>query len=488
MRIRYPLLAKILTWFFLNLLLLAVAFFAVFKMQFRLGVDWLVAGSAGNRIQAVTELIHDEIKDQPVSRWGAALDSFGKAYGVEFLIMRMDGSRVAGKDLPLPPEVTAKVSERRGPGMGMGPGMGQGRGPGGRGLRRGWEGGQAEPQARFVLRTDNPTRYWVGLHLPLTEPGTTPTRPLVMLLVSNSLTAGGLFVDFKPWFIAGAAALILSVLFWLPLVHSLTRSLSRMTDATQQIAEGRFDARVDDRRSDELGRLGEAINSMAARLSGFVAGQKRFLGDIAHELCSPLARIQMAVGILEQRADPKHQDSVADLREEVQEMSSLINELLSFTRAGLTAGEVRLEPVDLAAMAREVAARESAGSGKVELEIPGDLRVLAEPKLLSRALANLVRNAVRYAGDAGPILLTASREGNEVTLVVADHGPGVAEASLKQIFDPFYRGEPSRSRETGGVGLGLAIVKTCIEACRGRVQAANRSPRGLEVRVVLPAV
>jgi two-component system sensor histidine kinase CpxA len=399
--------------------------------------------------------------------------------------MRMDGNRVAGKDLPLPAEVVAKLSERRGPGQGLG--LGQGRGQGGRGLRRGWEGGPTEPQARFVLRTDNPTRYWVGLHLPLTESEATPPRPLVLLLVSNSLTAGGLFVDFKPWLIVGASALVFSVLFWIPLVRSLTRSLSRITNATRQIAEGRFDTRVDDRRSDELGHLGQAINSMAARLSGFVAGQKRCLGDIAHELCSPLARIQVAVGILEQRADPKQQASVADLREEVQEMSNLINELLSFTRAGLAAGEIRFEPVDLATMAREVAARESSGSGNVQLEIPSDLRVLAEPRLLSRALANLVRNAVRYAGGAGPISLTASRLNNEVALVIADEGPGVPEASLQQIFDPFYRGEPSRSRETGGVGLGLAIVKTCVEACRGRVQAVNRSPRGLEVRVVLPS-
>ena len=103
----------------------------------------------------------------------------------------------------------------------------------------------------------------------------------------------------------GFACVLVSVLFWLPLVRGITHSISQITRATEQIAAGRFDARVATGRRDELGRLGEAINQMATRLSGFVTGQRRFMGDIAHELCSPIARIQMALGILEHRADEK---------------------------------------------------------------------------------------------------------------------------------------------------------------------------------------
>jgi len=310
---------------------------------------------------------------------------------------------------------------------------------------------------------------------------------VTLLLVSDSLSAGGLFFDPMPWVIVGFGAVIFSVLFWIPLVQGVTRSLSQMTRATEQISEGRFDTRVDERRGDELGRLGQAVNRMAARLSGFVTGQKRFLGDIAHELCSPLARIQVALGILDQRADDKQKAYVDDLREEVEQMSRLVNELLSFSKAGLTPREVKLEPVNLATTARRVLESESAQSSQVQIQIPDSLSVLAQPELLSRALSNLVRNAVRYAGQAGPITVSALRKDDTVVVTVADQGPGVPETSLQQIFDPFFRAEASRSRDTGGVGLGLAIVKTCVEACQGSVSAKNRAPQGLEVQIVLKA-
>jgi len=94
---------------------------------------------------------------------------------------------------------------------------------------------------------------------------------------------------------------------------------------------------------------------------------------------------------------------------------------------------------------------------------------------------------VRYAGDAGPVLVTAERVEQGVAVRVSDAGPGVPAAALQKIFDPFYRLEASRSRDTGGIGLGLAIVKTCVEACQGRVTAANREPSGLQVEILLKA-
>jgi two-component system sensor histidine kinase CpxA len=176
---------------------------------------------------------------------------------------------------------------------------------------------------------------------------------------------------------------------------------------------------------------------------------------------------------------------VNDLREEVEQMSRLVNELLSFSKAGLTPREIKLEPVNLAATARRVLESEATQNSQVQIQIPDNLSVLAQPELLSRALSNLVRNAVRYAGQAGPITVSALRKDDTVVVTVADQGPGVPEASLQQIFDPFFRAEASRSRDTGGVGLGLAIVKTCVEACQGTVSARNLAPQGLEVQIAL---
>jgi two-component system, OmpR family, sensor histidine kinase CpxA len=164
-----------------------------------------------------------------------------------------------------------------------------------------------------------------------------------------------------------------------------------------------------------------------------------------------------------------------------------VNELLSFSKASLGATTAKLGPVQVREVAEQAIRRECAGDARVHLEIPADLAALAEPELLLRALANLLRNAIRYAGQSGPITVSARGEAGSVLLTVADSGPGVPESELARIFDPFYRLDASRDASTGGVGLGLAIVKTCVESCRGTVSCRNRTPSGLEVTIRLPA-
>jgi two-component system sensor histidine kinase CpxA len=306
--------------------------------------------------------------------------------------------------------------------------------------------------------------------------------PWTLLLATDSLYSGGLFLDLKLWLLAGAGTILVSVLLWVPLVRSLTRSVTRLTRATDEIANGNFAVRVPETSGDELGQLGRSVNRMADRLDGFVKGQKRFLGDTAHELCSPIARMQVALEILDGSASGAQKGQVRDLREEVDEMSGLINELLSFSKASLAGRETPLETVSLAALAAEAVRRENANGDAVELKVSEDVKVLARPDLLRRAIANLVRNAVRYAGSAGPILVyDEPADPGHMSLIVRDQGPGVTEPDLQRIFDPFYRAEQSRSRDTGGAGLGLAIVKTCVEACDGSVRAANLQPKGFEV-------
>jgi two-component system sensor histidine kinase CpxA len=169
-------------------------------------------------------------------------------------------------------------------------------------------------------------------------------------------------------------------------------------------------------------------------------------------------------------------------------MSALVNELLSFSKAGLDAGATPLAPVNVAAVARKAVAREAFASGSVEVAIAPDLAVMANEALLLRALSNVVRNAIRYAGVKGTITLTASRQSSMVEISVADQGPGLPEAELEEVFAPFYRPESARTRETGGAGLGLAIVRTCVEACRGTVACRNRAEGGLEVIIRLSFV
>jgi two-component system sensor histidine kinase CpxA len=508
--VRFPLSARIMVWFLLNLVFLALVFCVFLGARFPL--DSLLAGRAGGRIQSVADVLGAELGRSPAADWDAITKQFSDAYHVQILLFRNDGHQAAGEPVTLPAAVLARVEEGPVPPprsrFGDGP-PGSDTSPGPRppgasanddaaGPPPGGEpGGMPDdqpparpgdhpggPPRRFMVHAGDPPRYWVGVRIRIHSDRTRP-QFLTMLAVSDSIRGGGLFFDYVPWVVVGFGCVFVSVLFWLPLVRGITRSIFQITAATEQIADGRFDARVSVRRRDELGRLGHAINQMAARLAGFVTGQKRFLGDIAHELCSPIARIQVALGILEQRADPSQVERLADLREEVDLMSSLVNELLSFSKASLGGAAIKLQPVPLRATVEKAVQRENADGANIFVDVGDSLQVLADPELLLRSVANLVRNAVRYAGQSGPISITARREDGRVILSVADSGPGVPEASLDQLFDPFYRSEPSRTRETGGVGLGLAIVKTCIESCQGTVKCRNRRPTGLEVLVSL---
>jgi two-component system sensor histidine kinase CpxA len=493
MKLRLPLYARFLVWLALNLVLLAAVFWLLVRTEFRL--DSLVAGVAGERVQQVADVIFGELRTRPAAEWDATLTRFSEAYGVKFTLLGDRGDRLAGTELELPEEVRQRIrSFRGGPG---GPG-----GPGGAGVRRegpppgdppeqvrrpdGRPGGRPEFGApRSFIRTTEPPAYWVIVRAPLnpSEQGRPQLARLVVM--SPTLSAGGLLFDFTPWWIGGGAVLLLSVLWWLPFVGSITRSLGQMTAATERIAEGEFAVSVNERRSDELGRLGGAINRMALRLAGFVTGQKRFLGDIAHELCTPLARMEMALGILDQRADAKQRDYVNDVREEVRHMSGLVNELLSFSKASLRAKDAPLTTVPLQELAERVVVREAGSADNVMIEVPSDLSAQAEPELLARAVGNLVRNALRYAGHAGPVRLSAVAQGGEVVVTVSDEGPGVPAESLARLAEPFYRPDAARTREQGGVGLGLAIVKSCVDACRGKLVLRNRQPKGFEAEIRL---
>ncbi len=495
---KFPLYAKILFWFFLNVVFLVAVFLIVARVQFKFGLDSLVNGPAGENIQKVTQSLRTSLRNRPRADWNEVLKEFGDIYKVHFYLFRNDGGQIAGDEINLPPEVRAKIPNRRGMGMPPGEGRGTEQQPGFDGppeQRR--EEGEGRPPMmpdgpplRAMVHTTAPNYYWVVIHAPIPNPDKQPPMmPAVLVVASDSLGAGGLFFDFKPWLLAAAGVIVVSALFWFPLIRGITRSISRMTRATEQIAEGRFEVRTQVERQDELGSLSDAINQMAERLAGLVGGQKRFLGDIAHELCSPIARIQVALGILEQRADEKQKAYLNDLREEVEQMSELVNELLSFSKASVGRVNIKLQAVGIRAVTEKAAGRESSSGGGAEVKVivAEDLRAVADPELLLRAVGNVLRNAIRYAGSAGPITISAVREGEKVMVIIEDCGAGIPEEALGQVFDPFYRVDSSRTRETGGVGLGLSIVKTCVESCGGTVSCENRQPAGLRVLIKLQA-
>lgn len=482
MKLRLPLYAQFVGWFFLNLVLLAVCALIFLRSQFR--VDRVLTGVIGDRAQPVAESLILDLRSRPIPQWTEELERSSRTHGVRFHVVRITGEVLAGAPISLPMEVKQVLARRpatRPPrGRNGPPGIEGFDFPPPEGPRPPRRGGDA--LVGFV-HSSNPSRYWLLIDAMLPDPE--QHRPTFLLVSSEQFSGGGFFFNPAPWLWAGSAVILVSVLWWLPFVGQMTRSISQMTRATERIAEGDFEIGVREHPSDELGRLGSAINQMSTRLGGFVLGQKRFLGDVAHELCSPLARMEMALGILDQRADARSREYVQDVREEVRHMSGLVNELLSFSKASLRQRDLPLETVALLPLVAGAVDRESPPDGAVQLSVAEDLFIEAAPDLLSRAVGNLVRNALRYAAHAGPITIAAIADGKKVRLIIADLGPGVPSESLARLGEPFYRPDAARTREDGGVGLGLAIVRSCIDACHGTVQFRNRTPAGFEAEISL---
>jgi two-component system sensor histidine kinase CpxA len=478
--------AKVLLLAALNLGLLCALFVLFLRFSLRLDLDSFLLAPVQDRVLSVTRQLALELNGTERGGWDSVLATAGRHYGIEFWLADHDGAVLAGPSRSLPAMIAREIDERaehrrrRPP-----PQLGQEdqehhRKPEGPGAQHRRPGRIDSDRPRIFSRhTVDPSRLWFGVLIPL------PQLPEKEATLVAGTSSGLLLFDPRPWAAVGAAVILVSVLCWLPFVHGLTKSISHVTRATSQIAEGQFEIELPVRRRDELGRLSASIKRMAERLASFIQGQKRFLGDTAHELCSPLARIQVALGILERSAIPEQQRPLADLREDVQQMSALVNEVLMFSKAALKGDGAPLAAVSLAAVVSRVVEREAAQGVRVEARVDGSLRALAQSELLARAVSNVVRNAIRHAGSAGPIGISAEQEGGEVVLRVSDCGPGIPEEQLEAVFEPFYRLDASRERGTGGVGLGLTIVKTCVEACQGRVRCRNRKPSGLEVEMRL---
>lgn len=515
MKVSFPLWLKVTIWLLLNLALLGAIAVGFFVVQGGLGWNALLAGATGNRAQARANFISAEVATTTADQREAVLARLGSTYGAQFTLHRLDDQNVIGPKLELPAPVAARIESSRGQmRMFFGPGRGARGGFGGPdgsrekgGFRRESPEKMGEKEGarptterrpppdltrerentRFIERAGAPRSFWFASRVAFVD-DTRGGRPVPAMLVAriDSFWALMRFLQLESWLLGAGAALGLSVLFWLPLIFGITRAIGQLTRATEQIAEGRFDTRVSAGRRDEIGKLGDSVNRMAARLDAHMTGQKRFLGDVAHELCSPLARLQMASGILDEQAPPKFQPMVAEVRDEVQQMSTLVNELLAFTKSGLQSRDVALQPVELAPLVADALKREAA-TERVTATVPPGLRVMAEPVLLERAIGNLVRNALRYAGESGPITVTAQRENSRVVMAVEDNGPGVPGADIDRLGEPFFRPELARTRETGGVGLGLAIVRNSVVASGGEVRFSNRSPRGFRAEVRLAA-
>lgn len=476
---RSSLFIKIFTWMILNLTILPIILIAaslVFNHQIIIHDTLAMQGS--EQMRNTFSVITKQLSFLPQEKWDDELILFADAYQVDFILIFEDGKMFSSREIELYDSILTKVrnsinqarvlehEQSKGKNIPLLP-----------------EVNPIHPD--LLMQTRNPDLFWTGFLVELPVDTGRQQVPAMLSVASDSVTGNGFIFDPTPWLLMIGIVLLLSVILWIPVVRHITRPLGRMTKATEKIAKGRFDVSLETNRNDEIGRLALAINDMSLQLSTLIKGQKRFLGDIAHELGSPIARIQFGLGALEQRVDKGNRERVCEVMEEVNHMSSLVRELLALSRVELETKTIKLEELELLPIVQTAVEREFEPETEIIVDVDPAHRGVASSELLTRALSNLIRNSIKYAGDVGPIRITSHMLEETVQIEVIDQGPGVAEEYLGEIFEPFYRPEPSRDRGSGGVGLGLAIVKTCMDNCQGSVSVRNVEPRGFSVTITL---
>jgi two-component system sensor histidine kinase CpxA len=284
------------------------------------------------------------------------------------------------------------------------------------------------------------------------------------------------------------------------LARSMTRPVSRLRAAAQSLAAGDLSARTGappNGRRDELTELMRDFDRMAERIESLVDSQSRLLKDVSHELRSPLARLSVALGLARQKSVPEIEPSLNRIELEADRLNQLIQRLLTIARLESGTDGLRKTRFSLRELVEQVAhdaEYENSGSG-CQVTAPAnaadEFLVDADPDLLRSAIENVIRNATRYTAEGTTVEVRLERQpaanGEEIVVCVRDSGPGVPSEALQKIFEPFYRLDDARNRQTGGAGLGLSIADRAIRLHGGQLRASNRKEGGLEVEIRIPA-
>ena len=295
-----------------------------------------------------------------------------------------------------------------------------------------------------------------------------------------------------------AVALIFGGIICYVLAWRLTAPIRRLRTAAQRLADGDLSARVgaaEGGEGDEVADLGRDLDRMAERIEGLLESQKRLVRDVSHELRSPLARFNVALGLARQHCSSEADGYFDRIERDAERLNELIGELLTLTLLESGAEQLVREPLPLDSLMAKVAqdADFEAQSREKRVNVLACEPVVVEgnAELIRRALENVVRNAVRYTREEKSVEISLRREpegGREhAVITVRDYGPGVPEAALDKLFLPFYRVAEARDRQSGGTGIGLAITDRSVRLHGGTVSARNVPDGGLQIEIRLPA-
>ena len=296
------------------------------------------------------------------------------------------------------------------------------------------------------------------------------------------------------WMI-GAVCLVLAFGLSLILSRGLLAPVRRAIASVAQLSGGNYDHRMNEKRSDELGRLADDLDKLGATLEANQSSRRRLLADVSHELRTPLTVLTGEIEALKDGVRPFDRAQLESLDQEVQRLRYLVDDLYQLSVSDLGGLSYTFASVDLARCARELIEGLShrASEQGIVMSFSDEAK---EPSLLVRAdvnrieqlLANLLENSLAYTDAPGQVRVTLSRQANSAVLLIEDSAPGVAASDCERLFEPLFRAEASRSRRTGGAGLGLAICRNIVEAHDGTITASPSALGGLLTKVELPLV
>tara|TARA_R100000687_G_scaffold23345_5_gene19592 strand:+ start:286 stop:1626 length:1341 start_codon:yes stop_codon:yes gene_type:complete len=298
-----------------------------------------------------------------------------------------------------------------------------------------------------------------------------PPKPPLLLLLGMWLMSGLLFSALLAW--------------W------FTKPIRILKKAFNDVADGKLDTRISPamgKRRDELAELGQNFDYMTGRISQLLNAQKRLLHDVSHELRSPLARMQAAIGLAQQSPD-KTAKMLDRVERESERIDHLIGELLNLSRLeNPTTENDERQLFDLTEMLLDIVedARFEAQNKYVQIthNTFEQVSLFARPELIHSAIENVLRNAIKYSPENGVIQLTTEKLAGHWQITIEDQGPGIAEQDLQQIFQPFFRSRDNHQQD--GIGLGLTIAHRAIEIHGGEIIATNRPEGGLNISILLP--
>ena len=289
---------------------------------------------------------------------------------------------------------------------------------------------------------------------------------------------------------ASLALLPLSALMAWVLTTRIVRPLNQLNSAVARIGDGEFSERLPATRRDELGDLSRQVNRLAGALESNLHARQRWLAEISHELRTPVAVLQAELEAMQDGVINVDDAALTSLHSETTRLSRLIDDLRDLTLADAGALDYQFKRLDFAGLVADLLehARTRLVSAELTLDFSNSSPLLidADEQRINQLINNLLQNSLRYTDAGGNLEIAISRQGDYVQLLWADSAPGVPEAELPQLFDPLYRVDASRHRDSGGSGLGLAIVEKIAEAHGGQVHARPSVLGGLAIELRLP--